>query len=79
MPIARPSVQTKVKFEMTNSQQEIMVILVPTNRPSIQNKVKFEVTTVQGEIKVILVPKDRSSIRVITKLSNSEQSEHIII
>ena len=51
----RPSIQSKVKSQVTKVQQEIKVLLVSKDRSSIQSKVKSQVSKVQQEIKVLLL------------------------
>jgi hypothetical protein len=55
-----PSIQSKVKYQVTRFQQEVNVFLLTNDRPSIQSKVKSQVTKVQQEIKMILVTNDQN-------------------
>ena len=77
----RTSIQSKVKSQVKDVQEEIKVILLTNNRPSIQSKVQFQVTQVQQEIKVILVPKDRPSIQTKVKcqVTNFQQEIKVLL
>jgi hypothetical protein len=59
----RPSIQNKLKSQVTKVQQEIKILLVTNDRPSIPSKIQSHVTNVQWQMKVLLVPKDRSFIQ----------------